>query len=375
MAQPYCQWGEQWCKKRDRFCGQCGWEVHPYSSAAEETAPWQDNNSRPGSQTPGGRQRQRSRQRPHPPKKGNKGSGKGKEAKGKSKTEGKGKGKALGQQLQPDATHSYVQAPPSAKQIPAAPKAQPVAPPRQGQPPDTVAASSEERKLLQALLPHMTGMETLPPALREQLTALVEQDTKIKSSALHSLVRQRTKAKGELSRTRLERANYEAAWAAYLDQLMTMLQTQFAQRIEALDAYQKTEVAWRQRLQEASAAFQKASSVKPDDSITVESDDAEDLTMVDSAEAATTQTAQIVEEHDKLLAALNGVKQQAQSGAKREGSRTPRRKRWADGDLPGHSGKEIAIPDPWQSPPSLPAPAKACAADRSGTMPPGDPRV
>ena len=280
----------------------------------------------------------------------------------------------MGQQLQPDATHSYVQAPPSAKQIPAAPKAQPVAPPRQGQPPDTAAASSEERKLLQALLPHMTGMETLPPALREQLTALVEQDTKMESSALHSLVRQRTKAKGELSRTRLERANYEAAWAAYLDQLMTMLQTQFAQRIEALDAYQKTEVAWRQRLQEASAAFQKAtSSVKPDDSITVESDDAEDLTMVDSVEAATTHTAQIVEEHDKLLAALNGVKQQAQSGAKREGSRTPRRKRGADGDLPGGSGKEIAIPDPWQSPPSLPAPAKASAADKSGTMPPGDP--
>ena len=67
------------------------------------------------------------------------------------------------------------------------------------------------------------------------------------------------------------------------------------------------------RLQEATAAFQKATSlVKPDDVVAVESDDAEDLTMVDIQDTTATQTAQIVEEHDKLLAALNDVKQQAQ---------------------------------------------------------------
>ena len=282
-----------------------------------------------------------SPRRRRPPSRGrNPGKGKGTQ-KGKVPDKGKGKGKA------PQSTEAWTTTPPgpapSMALLPGAPSAPPVNMPKGGAMPDS--AITEEMKLLQALAPHVEQLEHLPTSLRDQLSSLAGVNYRQESKALHSLVQRRTKAKTEVHKIRRDRAQFESAWMSYISQLKDLLQKQFKQRTETLDAFVAAETSWMATLKETVDALQKA-NVEDQSSIPIDSD-MEDDPKDDVAAAYAASAAANNRGQQQLLAALSQMHETAQQGAKRDGSRTPRRR--ADGQ-DNQDGGPHSSPDPWSKP-------------------------
>ena len=220
------------------------------------------------------------------------------------------------------------------------------------------------KAVLQALAPLLGQMEGLPQQLRDQISSIAESEHGLESQALHSLVRRRTKAKAELAKIQAERAQFENAWASYMEQLQTLLQKQFTQRTTALEEFAKAESEWRATLQDSSTSLlrpaETASQPMPVD---LGSDmETEDAVILDPAVPAVNMD-EIRAGQQNLLTALQSVQAAALQGARRDGSRTPRRGKTGDGGGDQHAGSS---PDPWKSAPtdSKVVPVKDVASDK-----------
>ena len=297
--------------------------------------PWQDQRpTRPPSPRPGRRDKS---PRSH---------GKGKEGKGTGKNKAKDKGKGKGKMLAlPDdgVSPQALPPPPSMSSLPALPKPPTVTLPKSAALQD--ATPSEEKKLLQALAPHLGALEGLPPNLREQLAGFTDLSHKQESKALHSIIQRRTKAKTALDRIRADRAGYESTWVAYIAQLQELLAKQFKQRADTLSAFATAEAAWVTTLQEVGEAFSKIATDAAAADVVVDESDMEDGTGYDPMAAHKADALEIEHGQQQLRDALAAVQATAQQGAKREGSRTPRRQSGGDG-APSSS------PDPWAAHPA-----------------------
>ena len=152
-------------------------------------------------------------------------------------------------------------------------------------------------------------------------------------------------------------------------QLQKLLAEQFQQRNASLEDYAKAEVEWKATLKETTIAWQKAAEDQSSSAVAIDSDmDADDDATEETPYAASME--EIKAGQQQLMAALAGVQAAAQQGAKRDGSRTPRRRGKDEDGEPG--GLPSSSPDPWKlagqkppgadSKPEAKAPASASAA-------------
>ena len=251
--------------------------------------------------------------------------------------QGQGNGKPM-----PDTGEPGRRSPPSLATLPAPPTSAGVLLPKSQPAPQD--APSEEMKLLQALAPHLGQLDGLPTALKEQLAGFSDMTHKQEAKALQSLVSRRNKAKAEVERIRADRAGYEATWVAYITQLQELLSTQFQQRSEVLSEFAEAEAAWVATLRETGGALQKAGENPAElvQAINLESD-MEDVQKYDPVAVHKANAAEIELGQKQLHEALAVMQATAQHGARRDGSRTPRRQ--AD------SGS-VSSPDPWTGNPA-----------------------
>ena len=193
-----CKHCSQWAKAAVTFCQNCGakWDAPPPIAPWAPQQPWPTDQQAWYAPHSGWEEPSRQRQRPWSPgrpaqsPRGGKGKGKMDKGKGKDKSKAKAKGGAE-DTPRPAAKAPAIgglPSPPSTSTV-VFPKATAVAP---------ESAISEERKLLQALAPHLGQLETLPSALREQFTSLADLEHRQESKTLHAWVTQRTKAKAAL---------------------------------------------------------------------------------------------------------------------------------------------------------------------------------
>ena len=188
--------------------------------------------------------------------------------------------------------------------------------------PDAVV--TEERKLLQALAPHLGQLETLPSHLRDQLSSLADLDHKQESKQLHNIVQRRAKAKAELVKLAQERAQFEASWAMYAQQLQDLLQKQYAQRTTALEEFAKAEVSWRATLQESAEALSKAAGEPGGTEVVADSDMETESVEKDAVTQTPPNLEAIRAGQRNLMAALQEV-QFCPAALQTKSSRTPRR--------------------------------------------------
>ena len=332
----------QWCKRSASYCQRCGkpWtaltapQAPPPWSQSGQAALWTESYvEMPGSEWTSQRTKSPGRRpsRGRQPKDGGRGKGKDK-GKDKPRDKGKGKGKPM-----PDTGEPGRRLPPSLATLPAPPTSAGVLLPKSQPAPQD--APSEEMKLLQALAPHLGQLDGLPTALKEQLAGFSDMTHKQEAKALHSLVSRRNKAKAEVERIRADRAGYEATWVAYITQLQELLSTQFQQRSEVLSDFAEAEAAWVATLRETGGALQKAGENPAElvQAINLESD-MEDVQKYDPVAVHKANAAEIELGQKQLHEALAVMQATAQHGARRDGSRTPRRQT--------DSGS-VSSPDPW----------------------------
>ena len=241
---------------------------------------------------------------------GGKGKGKGL---GKEKGKGKGKG-AGGDGMPPPRTAAKA---PAIAGLPAAPAPSAIAHPK-ALPPAPDAVVTEERKLLQALAPHLGQLETLPSHLRDQLSSLADLDHQQESKQLHNIVQRRAKAKAELVKLAKERAQFEASWAMYAQQLQDLLQKQYAQRTTALEEFAKAEVSWRATLQESAEALSKPAGEPGGTEVVADSDMETESVEKDAVTQTPPNLEAIRAGQRNLMAALQEVQASAQQHSKQK---------------------------------------------------------
>ena len=159
---------------------------------------------------------------------------------------------------------------------------------------------------------------------------------------LHRLVKSRTDAKRELNRLKQERAAYEQAWLAYIDQLSPLFFKQVQEREDYQREVQEAMDQWTQRAKTASAALTRAAA---DGFLQAEQalrDDAPSDMIVDAAKIAADVAADVrttAEEQTKsLMAAFRGAQKRAQE-ANVDRERTPRKRKG------GKDGSQIVLSD------------------------------
>ena len=157
---------------------------------------------------------------------------------------------------------------------------------------------------------------TLPDSLQTQLQQYRTQCGQTEAKDLHRLVKSRTDAKQELNRLEQERAAYEQAWLAYVDQLSELFLKQVQEREDYQREVQEAMDQWTQRAKTASAALTTAAA---DGSLQAEQalqDDAPSDMVVDAAKVAADVAADVrsrAEEQTKSLTAVfRGAQKRAQ---------------------------------------------------------------
>ena len=305
------------CKQQAQYCSKCGgyWEdvqeatYHQEQSWGGPAGPWRRQAER-GWESP--------RQRIQSPRR----RAKGKDTKEPSKGPGKGaKGK---EQAAP-----RPQAP-DVSQLPAAPARVPTSMPKPPEEPST--GSSEDRKALEMLVAHIsTAGGDVPDSIASLVSQYKTVTHKQEGRQLHQLVARQTQAKRELARIETERANYDKAWVEYIDRLTQLIQNQFAAREQAVREMDESAEAWTGQLRDSSRALAESagsSETKQD----MEVEDAEAIvTAAVEEESQRRQAAEATQrQHYSVIEALRQARATVVSAVRREGSRTPRRKKDKD---------------------------------------------
>ena len=167
----------------------------------------------------------------------------------------------------------------------------------------------------------------------ELLDRLQAESTQNAAKALHRAVAAQASARRELDKIKTQRVQYLDQWASYIESVVKLLSTQMEEQDKVLEEFAIKEAQWTETLQKASSELSKHSaSERPDTEVDDERMQASEE-MVDQAieeeHLAQAQRQQQQASRAQLQAHLealqNQVRAQAQD-ARREGSRTPRRK-------------------------------------------------
>ena len=173
----------------------------------------------------------------------------------------------------------------------------------------------------------------IPPDTMELLDRLQAESTQNAAKALHRAVAAQASARRELDKIKTQRVQYLDQWASYIESVVKLLSTQMEEQDKVLEEFASKEAQWTETLQKASSELSKHSaSERPDTEVDDERMQASEE-MVDQAieeehlaqAQRQQQQASRAQLQVHLEALQNQVRAQAQD-ARREGSRTPRRK-------------------------------------------------
>ena len=239
---------------------------------------------------------------------------------GKAPPKGGGK-QAQGGPSVPDAQQPPL---PSMHALPAPPPIVTVTPSQLAAPAATdPSGSTDDSKLLEALMVHFKDKDNLPTHLKEQLEARAAQSHKLESKLLHGLVNQRDKARGALTKVRRDRSAFLAAWESYSNQLLALLQKQFSQRQATLTAFSEIEESCKLALAESSQALEKATGNSAATTDLLPQQEEMEAEEEDDTRAANVSL-------NPFVGFQHQAVEQLMSTLQADGSRTPRRSRGKD---------------------------------------------
>ena len=204
-------------------------------------------------------------------------------------------------------------------------------------------SSSAEKTALDKILLAMKENESdLTPQLRDLLAQHQQVDAREEAKVMHRVVASKAAAKKELHKLRAARCSYVQAWSAYLDQILTTVQSQVEEHTATMAEYATKEGQSEQALQEAASALTRMATDGPQ--AISDEDEEKDIEFMeartDEAAASEAQTQKVVEQVTakgaELVEALSKVRGQALEEATKEQGRerTPRRKAAQEGTLP-----------------------------------------
>ena len=322
----------QYVRSGSRFCGNC---AGPVSAATVEQGQYHGADARRPPWAPQAGEWWNSDTVPPPPRpppSPRLKSPKNRRGKNNGKTGGKGDafgsaGKGATPVQDYSSTDSTRVLAPPAGQLPKAPLVKPVPAPKQAELPPA-ADTSQDRKLLEAMLQHFVGRESeLPEPVRGMMASFSSSHMRMETAELHKLVAVRAEAKKALVAINKERLTYEAAWQGYIAKLSTQLQQQLQERENYLVKLSEAEEQWRIKGSSASAAIARAAAegqltdaeAEPDETMAVEA-------VADVTEAAKSNREHIKQSSLQVLQALASVSSRIQEVLP-ERERTPRGKR------------------------------------------------
>ena len=227
-----------------------------------------------------------------------------------------------------------------------------------------------EQALLKALVAHVASQENTPSELQQLLGQYQDDSHRATGKTMHKLVSKQQEARRGLTKVRSDRTAFEAAWNGYIDHLAQLLETQMGERQEAFRSFDQAEEAWRQQLEETTAALSKHAATEvaePLETINLDDDmEVQEQIVADAAEEDVKNQVKRQQQREEADARANAVLQslQALKGDRRDGSRTPRRS----------VSKERAA-DPKEAK-EEPKDAKGKGTEaKTGDLPPGNARV
>ena len=240
----WCHTCKQWRGQKAVFCHRCAsqqpdqtyWQEDKWQEPGEWSAPWRPprNQSPRGGQpplSPRGRERQRSQ--PKQPPKG-----------GRQRDRGSGKGAAKGPPDKGGKTNAALPAPPpsfSSSSIRLEPTG------------ISTATEDSSNKVLENLLSalHKQDKATLSPELVKLLEEQKLASAKNMTKALHQATTRQGTARKTLQKLREDRMVFLSSWDQYMEQLVSMLKTQTAEKEKTLKEFQTKEVALVSTIQTA----------------------------------------------------------------------------------------------------------------------------
>ncbi|CAE7885837.1 PUF3, partial [Symbiodinium microadriaticum] len=337
-----CTCGQR-VKASASFCGQCG---GPWDAATSHSQGWQHNHAytteqgQPPwhqswwpSQPASPRRRADTAWRPQSPRRRPKGQpGKGKGKKGAGKDSAAPPGVSPAQPLEAPSL-SGLPTPPAVK-----------APARTitaATPASQTSTPVEEKRLLAEVLANIPA-DQLPPELQRKLGQYQVESTHQQGRHMHRLVSEKVQLRKELEQLRADRSAYNAAWEAYVLQLLELWSKQGESRLEAMTAFAEREADLSVKLANATQALASAANdgheakgpfIVDDD---MDEDEASEVMVATAVEVEAEIRAKNQKSQDQIRehnVRIQGLLQQAHQEAAaaveatkaRDGSRTPRR--------------------------------------------------
>ena len=191
----------------------------------------------------------------------------------------------------------------------------------------TSAPSLAEQQLGSLLTALQSQRGSLPPEVVTALEGIALSSAGQEAKDLHRAVQHQQKAKQELAKLASQRLAASTAWAKYLQDVTETVTKQMEDHAKSMTAVEEAEAQWRVQLQVASAELAKLSDQKVIEEL---EDDANMETSKASDAIAEVHKTEQLAQQQQLLASLREASTAAANMAtavKREGSRTPRRKR------------------------------------------------
>ena len=185
--------------------------------------------------------------------------------------------------------------------------------------------------------------DQIPPDLQRRLGQLSQLETHQQGKLMHRMVTEQTQIKKDLEQLRQDRILFTTSWEAYVTKLLEMWKKQGTERLEALAAFEERETELAVKL--ASVTKQLAVTAAAEKEHTSKDQQVVDLehseTEMEAAEAEVDEASTIETEvrsryqqarekfktqHGQIQNLLSEAQQEAEAAAKRDGSRTPRRR-------------------------------------------------
>ena len=250
---------------------------------------------------------------------------KGQKGKSGTSTDSAGKGKAPGGAL------SQVPPAPTAEALPSAP-AKPALPQPMLPKVPAVVGPSAERQALDALVQSLVSAKMpIPTETQALLDQMRQEDAQSSAKIMHRAVSQQAAARKDLGAVRSLRAAYMNEWSTYLSSVADLLDQQITEQTQVLASLDEREQQAIDTLLKAKADLARLAAENSRDREADDMDASE--AMVDDAIEFEAQRrdarAAAMASTEQLQTTLRGLRQQAveqAEDARRDGSRTPRRR-------------------------------------------------
>ncbi|CAE7820750.1 unnamed protein product [Symbiodinium microadriaticum] len=216
---------------------------------------------------------------------------------------------------------------PDLSQLPVMPATRVPAPPK----PTTEGPASDDKKVLDSLMMQLTAPRvTLTPEVEALVSQYRSESVKLHGKQLHQLVARQTQARRELSKLNNDKQVFEKTWCDYLAKLVSLVQSQIEGRQKTLEAFAASEEGWTKQLNDATHQLaQSTGGGRSSADSTAAMEEEDDLVDQEIEQEAARKQAQAATaaELQNLLQTLQSVQQDAATAVKRDGSRTPRRRK------------------------------------------------